>query len=273
MEQRSQATSIELLDADRVDLDEALSNRRWLRRGKPFPHVLAQDVFVPRVLRALEEDFAARLDAAQSEPAVKPRFKRMSGYDAIGLDFDPSLSGPFRLFFSRRWHDMIAALFDVRATGHMSGGLHHHPTGSSSGAVHNDLNPGWFATTPGEDEIAIASEECGYATGATTSPDAEPRELIRAIAVLFYLANPPWSPGDGGATGLYRARDDDVDRPAGVVPPRSNSLLAFECTPYSFHSFLGNRRAPRNCLVQWLHRDRDDVVRAWGERPIVGWAG
>ena len=30
------------------------------------------------------------------------------------------------------------------------------------------------------------------------------RETIRAVSVLFYLANPEWEPGDGGETALFR---------------------------------------------------------------------
>jgi len=96
-------------------------------------------------------------------------------------------------------------------------------------------------------------------------------ETIRAVAAIFYLDNPPWSPGDGGTTGLYRNASDPVDQPAAVVPPLNNSMLAFECTPFSYHGFVSNRRHPRNSVVLWLHRSRQDVVRRWGEHAIVGY--
>jgi hypothetical protein len=248
-------------------LGQALAHRRWLRRDLPFPHVVATNVFRPAVYAELERDFHARMDRGELRP--------MGSYDALGLSFDKEVTGPFALFFSRAWHDLIARLVGVTATGHVSGGLHHHAVGSASGQVHNDLNPGWFADAGTRDDgiVVSTSDLCEYATGRTSDPQIEPRELMRAVAVLFYVGNAPWAPGDGGATGLYRHRDDDVHRPAAIVPPHSNSLLAFECTPWSFHSFIGNRRNPRNCLVTWLHRERHEVLDRWGAAPIVPWAG
>ena len=249
-----------------MELADALAHRRWLRRDLPFPHVVATDVFTPAVYAELVGDFRARMERGELRP--------MAGYDALGLSFDATVAGPFARFFSRPWHDAIARLFGVEATGHMSGGLHHHGVGSASGHVHHDLNPGWFADAGARDDgiVVSTSELCDYASGRTGDPQAEPRELMRAVAVLYYLDNPPWTPGDGGATGLYSHRDDDVHRPAAVVPPHANSLLAFECTPWSFHSFIGNRRHPRNCLVSWLHRDKREVLERWGAGPIVPWA-
>ncbi len=88
--------------------------------------------------------------------------------------------------------------------------------------------------------------------------------------MIFYLANPVRGVV-GGETGLYRAASDPIDRPADVVPPVNNSLVAFECTPTSFHGFMSNRNAVRNCLVMWLHREKTEAIRRWGESSIVYW--
>jgi 2OG-Fe(II) oxygenase superfamily len=256
--------------SETFDLDELLAQRQWIRRWRPFPHLVATDVFVSDFYAELEHDFERRLGRVADAGGFE---RNMPGYDALGSTFDRTLTGPFRVFFSRAWHDMIAELVGVDATGHVSGGLHHHHVGSASGTVHNDLNPGWFVDIETPEGLVIASPDlCSYGTGHTERDDVRPRELMRAVAVLFYVANPPWSPGAGGATGLYRHRDDDVGRPAAIVPPRSNSLLAFECTPHSFHSFLCNHRHARNSLVMWLHRPKETVVERWGEAPIVYWA-
>jgi 2OG-Fe(II) oxygenase superfamily len=82
----------------------------------------------------------------------------------------------------------------------------------------------------------------------------------------LYLCNPDWIEGDGGETGLYGSREDPVDRPIAVVPPINNSLLMFECTPYSYHSFLSNGRSPRNSVIVWLHREKVEVLSRW-EKP------
>ena len=48
---------------------------------------------------------------------------------------------------------------------------------------------------------------------------------------LYYLANPRWEPGDGGSTGLFTSADDSIEAPSAEMPPINNSLLLFECTP------------------------------------------
>jgi 2OG-Fe(II) oxygenase superfamily len=171
---------------------------------------------------------------------------------------------------SREWHDLLARIVGVTATGDVSASVHHHDPGGASGWPHNDLNPGWFAEpAAGPDEVRLAAEgDVGYHHG--TRPEGVPaRETVRAVSLLFYLANPPWSPGDGGETGLYESVR--ADRPSVAVPPVNNSLVAFECTPFSYHGFISNHRAPRNSVVMWLHRDRGEAVERWGEQSIVSW--
>ena len=247
------------------DLAVLLRSRRWLRRSQPFPHVVATDVFTPAVYSELEADFRTRL--------VEGAFSNnMPGYDALGVELDAVCDGPFGLFVTRQWHDLIAAITGVNATGQISGGLHHHRIGSANSAVHNDLNPGWFADVEREDGIVVATRNlCAYSTGEPAQENVCCNEVMRAVAVLFYLGNPPWSPGDGGETGLYRHRDDDITAPVAIAPPRSNSLLIFECTPHSFHGFLTNRFSERNSLIMWLHRRKADVIERWGEESIVYW--
>lgn len=245
---------------------EVLQSRRWWRRCEPFPHVVARDVLREPVYREIVQGFRELLDRDGSG--------YLPGHDIYGRTLTPEYDGPLRLFASRPWHDMLARLLKVEATGHVNCGLHHHLAGSASGFPHNDLNPGWF---PGGDDdgdgIRLAAPaQCEYISGRLSSSSGHPAvETVRAVAVIYYLDNPPWSPGDGGVTGLYRNASDPVDQPAAVVPPLNNSLLAFECSPFSYHGFISNRRHPRNSLVLWLHRPRPDVVRRWGEQAIVGY--
>jgi 2OG-Fe(II) oxygenase superfamily len=254
------------------DLLDILASRRWHRHFDPFPHVVAEDVFTPQLYGELETWFTDLLALELGEAHVRGRLSRnMAGYDAYGYSFQPPVAAPFAVFFSPAWRDLLANLFAVDANAYVSGGLHHHRTGSANGKVHNDLNPGWFTDDATDNGIIVSNRDvCHYGTGRTRG-GGEPREVMRAIAMLFYLGNPDWAPGDGGETGLYRSARDAVDHPAATVAPRNNSLLAFECTPRSFHAFLSNRRAPRNCLTLWLHRDKQDVLSRWGEREIVYW--
>ena len=110
---------------------------------------------------------------------------------------------------------------------------------------------------------------CGYWHGADAVGPAY--ERVRAVALLFYVGNDPWRPGDGGGTGLYETANQPVDAPSVAVPPRNNTMLAFECTPTSYHSFISNQRSCRTSMIQWLHRGREEAITRWGENSLVLW--
>jgi hypothetical protein len=254
-------------------LESLLENRRWLQRTDPFPHVVASNVFTSRLHADLTQQLRELLAKGLSEDCDPQRLSRnIAGYDAYAINLQTGQDGPFGLFLSSAWHDMLARIFDVNATGHVNCGLHHHPVGCSSGWVHNDLNPGWFAETGSNNGVKVAQHHlCNYMSGKRHKPEISVIETIRAVAMLYYFGNAPWRQGDGGSTGLYRSKDDPVDRPAAVVPPINNSLLAFECTPYSFHSYIRNWRSARTCVIMWLHRPKAEAVARWGQRKIVEW--
>ena len=118
------------------------------------------------------------------------------GYDVTAYTVTGRTPGPLSLFCSRPWHDMLACLFGVNATGELNIALHHHAVGSLDGSPHNDLNPGWFADRPRSDGIIVHDPAygCDYRFG-TEKPDVGTVERVRAVAVIFYLANP--GPGCG----------------------------------------------------------------------------
>ena len=248
-----------------------------MRRSHPWPHVLVREAFGDYLYHNLEEEFRRllALGFANDGRSRSGLFTRnMSGYDAYSINFTPEMTGPFRLFLLRGWHDLLAGLFGIEATGDVNGGLHHHAAGSASGKIHNDFNPGWFVGSSDEQSVNVSDHRlCSYHHG-TLLPGGKgltPREEVRAVAMVYYLNNPPWSPGDGGETGLYRSPRCEIEKPGVAVPPLNNSLLAFECTPYSYHRFLSNRRHERNSVILWLHRTKADAVARWGERSIVCW--
>ena len=140
------------------------------------------------------------------------------GYDVTAYTVTGKMTGPLSLFCKRPWHDMLARLFGVNATGELNIALHNHAVGSLDGSPHNDLNPGWFADGHRSDGIFVHDPAygCDYRYGPK-NPEVTAVERVRAIAVIFYLANPVR--GVGGETGLYRAASDPIRRPADVVPP------------------------------------------------------
>jgi 2OG-Fe(II) oxygenase superfamily len=250
-----------------------LGQRRWLCCARPFPHFIAHDVFAPHFYSELDAAFGEVLARGLSEGKESGRFSRnITNYDAYAVTFDNDMLPPFQVFISREWHDLLAQLAAIPATGEVSGGFHHHLPGSRSGEIHNDLNPGWFVDSVDMGQLNLSrSDVCDYNTGAAYQSGLQVHESIRALAVLFYLHNEPWREGDGGETGLYDSSRRSVLEPTKAVPPINNSLLAFECRPNSFHSFIGNRRTARNSMIMWLHRPKRDVMQRWGEKAIVGW--
>src|SRR6266404_5703279 len=252
-------------------LKHVLANRAWDRRSYPFPHVVAQGVFTEDYFATLSDAFNEILRAGLREQRHGGRLSRsMVGCDAFGMTFCPEYEGPFSLFMSRQLHDMMAGLFDVPCTGHINCGIHHHAVESAHGWVHNDLNHAYFVDYPSEDGVNVVRHRvCSYAYGKVFGSAVKPRQLVRSVAMLFYLCNPPWSPGNGGTTGLYLCKDEPVDKPSAVMPPINNSILLFQCTPYSFHSFVSNRNHPRNCVIMWVHCEKAEAVARWGGEKII----
>ncbi len=256
-----------------VEVSELLLSRRWEHRVWPFPHFFAKNVFHESVYRKQANAFQQILDRGLMEVPDEGHFSRsVSGYDVFAFNFHKNLPGFLDIFLSREWHDTISRATGVVATGDVKGGFHHHAIGSASGTVHNDLNPGWFIGTASPDGINLSNNRrCNYHTGKTMEALGAARETVRGTAMIFYLNNPEWRVGDGGETGLYRGSRLPVETPCRRVPPINNSMLLFECTPYSYHAFLSNRHAPRNSVIMWTHRPKDNVLSRWGERSIVKW--
>jgi hypothetical protein len=196
------------------DLNVAIANRRWTLNREPFLHVIATNVFDDGLYKTIATEFDALLERGLSESNDTRRFSRnMGSYDAHSLHLHSDYTGALDIFASREWHDMISAVFAIKTTDDLSIELHHHAPGSVNGSIHDDFNPGWFSDKPRADGINLVSLETNYKTGYNGDPTVKPRETIRAIALLFYLNNPLWIPGNGGETGLYKKGTDNVNAP------------------------------------------------------------
>jgi hypothetical protein len=257
----------------KIPLSHVLYQRRWQACQEPFPHMVAYEVFTPDFYSWLDSAYGNLLALGLSETPAKGQFSRnISNYDVYSIGLSPDTPAPFNVFISRPWHDMLANLVGIGTTGDVNGGFHHHSAGSKSGQVHNDLNPGWFIDSSDPTQVNVAQNDlCVYTSGKTGVEGLQVHQAIRAIAVLFYLHNPPWTGAEGGETGLYSHQAQPVLNPDKTVPPINNSLLLFECRPNSYHSFLTNRTSPRNSIIMWLHRPVEDVLGRWGEKSIKQW--
>lgn len=240
---------------------------RWRAETLPFPHTVIHDVFEPRFYHALEDSYRCVLEGRW--PFA--RFEHRESYDASAVSFDRLLPGPLAMLASTPWRDFLAAALCCPVTRDLSGALHHHDVGSRGGAPHTDLNTAWFVDTASGAEVNLpAPALCDYKTGRVAAPHLVARETVRAATAILYLNNPPWSPGDGGETGLYAAGEAGPALVA-TVPPVNNVLLLFVNSPRSFHAYLSNRRAPRDSIVFWLHRPGHEVASELGEESIRGW--
>src|SRR5207244_10936887 len=108
-------------------------------------------------------------------------------------------------------------------------------------------------------------------TGDGSLLASEKVEVVRGVAVIFFLLNDGWQPGDGGETGLFADRHSAIGEPELRCPPESNTLVMFECTPHSFHAFLGGNRRPRTSVIMWVHRTREDAIAKYGEERLERW--
>jgi hypothetical protein len=235
-------------------------------------HVVAWNVFLPDFYIELAAQLKEVIDQGLSESPDGGRFSRnIGGYDAYGIGFGRNQTGPLGLFVSKGWRDLMTHLFGIGSTPYIFAGAHHHAVGSEDGFVHCDLNPVWFPRAPGE-EVQVPNDElCAYKTGAGRLAASDKVQLVRGAVVIFYLLNDGWCPGDGGETGLFDGALAAVAAPLVRCAPENNSLIAFECTPHSFHCFLSNRRLPRTSIIMWVHRPFEEAVAKFGADNLEQW--
>jgi 2OG-Fe(II) oxygenase superfamily len=251
---------------------EVLRGEGWLRCARPFPHLVARNVFKLDFYRALERQIRGILAAGVSETPAPGRFSRnLPGYDAYALGLAPQPADPTGLFFSRPWRQLLAGIWGVSETPYVFVGAHHHSPGSRSGFIHNDFNPVWFPRSQGGRIQTPNQDLCSYKTGAGSLADDQKIEVVRGAALIFYLANDPWRPGDGGETGLYASSEAQIGQPATAWPPENNTLVSFECTPSSFHSFIANNRIARTSIIMWVHRPLQEAVARYGAERLERW--
>jgi 2OG-Fe(II) oxygenase superfamily len=251
---------------------DVLANRAWLRRESPFPHMAARNVFIPGFYNLLAAALTDILSRGLSETPCRDRLSRsMPGYDSYGMGFHRPLEGPLSLFLSVAWRDMLCRLFGVGVTPYVFAGAHYHSIGSKNGFIHNDFNPTWFVRA-GEKEIQTPDPGCSYRNGSGRYDADSKIEVVRGAVIIFYLLNDGWRPGDGGETALYGSGVSPITEPAVCYPPENNSLVAFECTPYSFHTFLQNRRLPRTSIIMWVHRPLEQAAERFGYERLERWS-
>jgi hypothetical protein len=100
-------------------------------------------------------------------------------------------------------------------------------------------------------------------------PDARPVAYVRAASFLYFVDTEALPPGSG-ATGLYATPSGRTGTIAlhRSIPPTANTMLAFRCSPHSFHRFEGLTSGERTSIVAWLHLPHSEAAKRWG--PTLG---
>lgn len=245
---------------------QGVRNKRWPVQRWPFKHLIVHDLFEDEVVKRLKIAFQMRIqDHGLRRTSV-------ANYDAAIMPFVDDDRTAFFPFLNPDWLRLISRAMNLDTTLEVDGALHSHPPGSRNGWIHNDFNPGWFARSAKPDEVYLSTlGDCNYKSGKMVLADVQPVCRMRYLTLIYYLNNPHWSPGMGGETGIYLSQRQDVDRADIFVPPLNNTMLLFECTPHSWHSFR-TTSFQRNSITLWLHRDFDQAKQQWPRHEPVYWS-
>jgi hypothetical protein len=233
----------------------------------PFRHFRAANVLKPEIYQAIASRFSTMLEANSAGKDSPYRFAPTNAnYDARILAIDEALAAAFAPLFSVELIEELHDIFGFPFLPVIDGALHSSPPGSRTGWIHTDLCAAWFdeSMRPAGPFLFPRRDRCDYFTGSRKHAAAVPKKYVRAAALLFYLCNEGWVPGDGGETALYGAQEPSWRSSVGHIPPLSNSLLAFECSPHSYHRFMTNPRRVRNSVILWIHATPEVMESRWG---------
>lgn len=243
-------------------------NIQWNQYQLPFRHFRATDVFDEHTYQALSHQFNLILETTAGKRDGRYKMRPAPGNnDGLILGLTNKLAAAFPPLFTEAWLRSLAALFDLPFLPRVEGALHSNPQGSRTGWIHTDCCSAWFdesLCTPGVLTLPPRGR-CNYFTGQAKVAGTSPAEYIRAATMIFYLCNDGWQNGDGGETGIYNAAHETPDTSVTLIPPINNSLFFFECSPHSFHRFIGNPGRTRNSIILWLHSPIEAAEARWGD--------
>jgi hypothetical protein len=153
----------------------------------------------------------------------------------------------------------------VALTPHVMGSMHHHKVNSPASWIHSDYNFANFLWNPNKEGMNPWTPGTNYQLRYDPHPHV--LKSVRAISMVYYFGNEPWTPGDGGETGFFKSpRWEDVFFKS---PPLNNTLCAFEVSPHSYHAFDTNTKNVRNSVAFWYHSEVLTAVKKFNAFPPV----
>lgn len=234
----------------------------------PFNHIYAENFFTDAFHELLCQEFEKVMSQGLADQFSLASFSRFPGYDAYYWLLPPETGYPLNLFYSQEWKDHFSRLFGIPLTNDIVAEFHHHQVDSQDGFVHNDYNLCCFTENRLPNGMNPWYYTCNYDPAQNDMTTGLVTSHMRSIALIYYFNNDPWLPGDGGETALFNSEQDLAA--ARLTPPISNSLLAFEVSPDSYHGFRQNFRSERNSLIMWFHTQTDvKLMRHGGAQPVT----
>lgn len=205
--------------------------------------------------RKLEKCFEEYLNKGLRFESVDKHFvkskakaqKNTESYSAYVCMPGSILPEPLKVFATKEFQDWVSEVTGVVFTPDFTFSMHYHPEGSPSGWVHSDYELVNFRKTDSNTDLNLLTS--GYSSQGKPIKDSGFYSVTRSVALLFYLDDKDWTPGQGGETGFF----DEHKKPIAAFEPRRNVLGFFEVTPTSYHAFAGGNLRPRKSLVMWFH--------------------
>lgn len=248
-------------------LSDAQSVLRAIDEGalctRPYRHLIVDRIFDEAAFSLI----AAHVRAVSAGGRASVFKERDYGASIFGLN---SLNlGPVSDLINPDVIQRIATRLDVPVTMYVDAAIHVHPPESPSGWLHTDFNAGWFDERSGSGPHFSERDICDYRTGRSVATFSKAVELTRSIAIILYFSD-EWNERHGGETVICRSEMDSVDDAPIRVAPLANRLLAFECSPVSFHSFAATKRE-RISVIFWAHADAVQLSDRWPLSLRSGW--
>jgi hypothetical protein len=243
----------------------------------PFPHVHVESFFKPKFYKDCCDFFNEILDRGVSDKYDPYKFSRyhFEYYNAFFWQMHANSSYPISQFLSIEWVNYFSNLFNVELTNEVSFELRHHKVDTIKNItkyVHNDFYVvGFPFDVPDKKELFQYYFQCPY---LLQSPEDEEmvNKRMRSVVAFIYINNQDWEEKSGGVTALYKSTN--LERHVKEIPPISNSMLAFEITPYSYHSYINNNTVDRNTIMLWFHstiESKSSKFPGQNNRDFVGY--
>lgn len=233
---------------------------KWMEHSRPFRHFRAEAVLDPPAYTSFTKNFEH-----WTAQCPEDYYAGAANYDAKILTIRPEWHSVIP-FLNCNFLQSLAEFLKLPFVARTDAAFHSHPVGSRTGWVHTDHCPAWFHEPATETEgLGVPDRRvCDYFTGEPLCAGANPVAYARAATAIFYFGNDQWQARDGGETELSSTQKLGPRTETDLVPPRSNSLIVFECSPHSYHRFIGNNLFERKSFIFWLHDTLASTKERWG---------